>query len=50
MTIHDLPLSNTGRWLIRRKAKVLAGVLGEVITLNEACRRYNLSIDEFISW
>ncbi|MBC8269711.1 MAG: DUF1153 domain-containing protein [Rhodospirillaceae bacterium] len=50
MTVHDLPPSNTRRWVIRRKAKVVAGVLGGLITLNEACRRYDLSIDEFISW
>jgi len=50
MTVNDLPPSNTRRWVIRRKAKVVAGVLGGLITLDDACRRYNLSMDEFLSW
>lgn len=50
MSIHDLPASNTKRWVIRRKAKVVAAVRGGLITLEEACRRYDLSIDEFLSW
>jgi hypothetical protein len=50
MSVHDLPASNTKRWVIRRKAKVVAGVRGGLITLEEACTRYNLSIDEFLSW
>lgn len=50
MSVHDLPASNTKRWVIRRKAKVVAGVLGGLISLEEALQRYNLSIDEFLSW
>lgn len=50
MSIHDLPPSNTKRWVIRRKAKVVAGVRGGLITLEDACTRYNLSLDEFLSW
>jgi len=50
MSIHDLPASNTKRWVVRRKAKVVAAVKGGLITLEEACRRYDLSIDEFLSW
>jgi hypothetical protein len=36
--------------VIRRKAEVVAGVHGGLITLEEACRRYRLSVDEFRSW
>ena len=50
MTIDDLPPPGTGRWVIRRKAEVVAGVHGGLITLEEACRRYRLSVDEFRSW
>ena len=50
MSIHDLPASNTKRWVIRRKAKVVAAVRGGLITLEDACKRYNLSLDEFLSW
>ena len=47
---HDLPPANTRRWVIRRKAEVVAGVRSGLITLEEACKRYSLSIDEFLSW
>lgn len=50
MTAHDLPSGNTKRWVIRRKAKVVAGVRGGLISLEDALSRYNLSIDEFLSW
>ncbi len=50
MTVHDLPPGNTKRWVIRRKAKVVAGVRGGLISLEDALSRYSLSIDEFLSW
>ena len=50
MSIHDLPASNTKRWVVRRKAKVVAAVRGGLITLDDACKLYNLSLDEFLSW
>ena len=50
LTRDDLPPPNTKRWVIRRKAEVVAGVRAGLITLEEACRRYSLSIDEFVSW
>ncbi len=46
----DLPPANTKRWVIRRKAEVVAGVRSGLITLEEACRRYALSVEEFLSW
>ncbi|HUK08699.1 MAG TPA: DUF1153 domain-containing protein [Stellaceae bacterium] len=46
----DLPPPNTKRWVIRRKAEVVAAVRKGVISLDEACRRYTLSIEEFLSW
>jgi len=48
--IEDLPSPETKRWVIRRKAEVVAGVRSGLITLEEACRRYKLSIEEFLSW
>ena len=48
--IDDLPPPNTKRWVIRRKAEVVAAVRKGVISLDEACRRYTLSIEEFLSW
>ena len=50
MTTNDLPPANTKRWISHRKAEVVAGVRAGLISLDEACRRYSLSIDEFLSW
>jgi hypothetical protein len=50
LTRDDLPPANTKRWVIRRKAEVVAGVRAGLLTLSEACNRYSLSIDEFLSW
>ncbi|MGH6990644.1 MAG: DUF1153 domain-containing protein [Stellaceae bacterium] len=46
----DLPSPNTRRWVIRRKAAVVEAVERGVLTLEEACRRYRLSAEEFETW
>ncbi|MFM7085060.1 MAG: DUF1153 domain-containing protein [Hyphomicrobium sp.] len=50
LTISDLPPKNTRRWVIRRKAEVVAAVRGGLLSLEEACERYTLTVDEFLSW
>lgn len=50
ITIADLPPSNTKRWVIRRKAIVVAAIDGGLISLDEACKRYTLTVEEFMSW
>lgn len=50
LSVHDLPPPNTKRWVVRRKAAVVAAVRNGVLSLNEACERYNLSVEEFLSW
>jgi hypothetical protein len=45
-----LPPANTKRWVIRRKAEVVAAVRSGVISLEDACNRYKLSMEEFLSW
>ncbi|MGH6953698.1 MAG: DUF1153 domain-containing protein [Alphaproteobacteria bacterium] len=50
LTVDDLPPPNTKRWVIRRKAEVVAAVRGGLISLEDACRRYTLSVDEFLAW
>jgi transposase-like protein len=45
-----LPSPNTKRWVARRKAAVVAGVSSGMITLEEACRRYQMSEEEFFVW
>ena len=46
----DLPPPGLKRWGSRRKAEVVAGVDAGLISLDEACRRYALSLDEFRTW
>ncbi|MEN9755592.1 MAG: hypothetical protein RLZ07_1974 [Pseudomonadota bacterium] len=50
LTIADLPPTSTRRWVIRRKAEVVAAVRGGLLSLEEACARYTLTIEEFLSW
>ena len=50
-TVPDhLPPPDTKRWTARRKASVVAAVLSRMITVDDVCQRYGLSIDEFLSW
>jgi hypothetical protein len=46
----DLPPPNTKRWTIRRKSAVVVAVKSGEITLEEACRHYLLSEEEFRNW
>jgi hypothetical protein len=50
LTLSDLPPPNTQRWVIRRKAEVVAAVRGGLLTLDEACNRYSLTNEEFLAW
>jgi hypothetical protein len=46
----DLPPPDTKRWVARRKAVVVNAVRSGAISLEEACRRYELSVEEFLAW
>lgn len=50
LRLEDLPPPSTRRWVARRKAEVVAAVRGGLLTLEEACRRYKLSAEEYASW
>ncbi|HWU49542.1 MAG: CtrA inhibitor SciP [Asticcacaulis sp.] len=50
LTLADLPPVGTERWVIRRKAEVVAAVRGGLLTFDEACERYNITSEEFLSW
>ena len=50
LTLDTLPPADTRRWGVRRKAEVVAAVAGNLLTLDAACERYSLSLEEFISW
>jgi Protein of unknown function (DUF1153) len=46
----DLPPPDTKRWVARRKAVIVNAVRSGVISLEEVCRRYELSVEEFLAW
>ncbi|MDD3029169.1 MAG: DUF1153 domain-containing protein [Alphaproteobacteria bacterium] len=48
--LSHLPPPNTQRWVVRRKAQVVAAVRNGVLSFTEACERYRLSEEEFQSW
>ncbi len=50
ITEADLPPASTKRWVMNRKAIVVAGVKAGLISLEAACARYSLSKEEFESW
>ena len=50
LTIADIPSPDTERWVIRRKAEVIAAVNGGLLSLEEACIRYALNTEEFKAW
>ncbi len=50
LTLADLPAANTRRWVARRKAEVVAAVRGGLLSLDEACARYELTTEEYLSW
>jgi Protein of unknown function (DUF1153) len=50
ITLSDLPVAGESRWVPRRKAQVVAAVHGGLLSLDDACDRYALTIEEFLSW
>ncbi|MEL6689934.1 MAG: DUF1153 domain-containing protein [Pseudomonadota bacterium] len=50
MSRADLPPINTTRWVASRKACVIKGVVAGLITREEACQMYALSMEELESW
>jgi len=50
LTLETLPPPDTKRWVIRRKAEVVAAVRGGLLSLAQACERYSLSEEEILSW
>src|SRR5258708_15074270 len=50
LTLRDLPPADTGRWVIRRKAEVVAAVRGGLLSLEDAPERYRLTSVEVLAW
>ena len=48
--LNDLPPPDTKRWVIRRKAAVVAAVKNGAITLDDVCWLYDISVEEFLTW
>ena len=50
LTVDTLPPPGTTRWVVRRKAEVVAAVNGGLLSADEVCDRYNLTLEEFAGW
>lgn len=50
LTRGDLPPKTTRRWVIRRKVTVVLAVTSGLLSLEEACKMYDLSEEEFSLW
>lgn len=50
ITRGSLPPTSTQHWRIRLKAKVVAAVESGLITREEACARYGMSVEEYFEW
>ena len=50
LSLKNLPPASTKRWVVRRKAEVVAAVNGGLLTIDEVLERYTLTLEEFASW
>jgi hypothetical protein len=50
LAIRDLPPPETKRWVVRRKAQIVAAVRAGVLSLEHACQLYRLDREELLSW
>jgi hypothetical protein len=50
LTLDMLPPASPSRWTVRRKAEVVAAVSGGLLSFDDACKRYSLSVYEFTTW
>lgn len=50
MRFADLPPPGPCRWVVRRKAEVLAAIRGGLLSRADACVRYRLSEEELALW
>jgi hypothetical protein len=50
LTLDTLPAPGTSRWVVRRKAEVVAAVNGGLLSIDEVCERYALTVEEFAAW
>ena len=49
LTHENLPAPRQRRWVVRRKAEIVIAVDCGLLSVEEACSRYGLTLDEFLS-
>ena len=47
--VPDLP-RRSQRWTMQRKATLIRAVRGGYVSIDEICKTYNISVDEFLAW
>src|SRR5580765_8063161 len=50
LTLADLPPTNLRRWYPYHKACIASTVRGGLISVEEVCKRYSLTVDEIHMW
>lgn len=50
LATESVPPVTTTRWVARRKAQVVGAVQAGLLTIDEACQFYRLTLEEFLSW
>jgi hypothetical protein len=50
LMLSDLPTAHTTRWVARRKGELVCAVRGGLLSVEEACRRYAMTVEEFRAW
>jgi len=50
LALESVPPVTTTRWIPRRKAQVVRAVQAGLLSVDEACRLYRLTMEEFESW
>ena len=50
LALESVPPVTTTRWIPRRKAQVVRAVQAGLLSVDEACRLYRLTMEEFEGW
>lgn len=50
LSINDLPQPGVRRWVISRKAMVVMAVRAGLLSIESACARYSISVEEYVGW
>jgi hypothetical protein len=50
LTLADLPPTNLKHWLPVHKANIASAVRGGLISVDEVCKRYKLTLEELEIW